>query len=986
MDYLIKEIGKETNGFKLINIYDLIEYKSIGYEYLHLKTGLKLFHIHNNDEENTFSFSFNTPTSCNCGTPHIIEHSVLSGSRLYDLKDPFQSMMTGSVNTFLNAYTFPDKTSYPASSVLEKDFFNLMSVYADAVFYPKLTKETFLQEGWRLTVDDENNLNFSGVVYNEMKGVYSSHDSIVADMSVKSLFDSGVYTWDSGGDPEFIPDLTYEEFLAFHKKWYSPSNCYVYLYGNIETEKSLGFLNDNFLKDFSLNMVAYQQGITKSLNSWSEPKSFHKYSPATQDKKYSSDLLLSWKLFDHTNPEEGLALEILNKILLGSSAAPLYKALSESDLWEDLSSSSGVENELCNYAYTVGVRGASPQDMDKFKEIVFDTLETLVTKGIDKTLIEGALRTVEFNNKEIHGSLGLRLMRKVIRGWLHGYSVITTLEFDSHMKSLREKSSNKGYFENLIKKYFINNKHLAQIVVEPSVKESKRVKERLSSRLSELKKNLSSTDLDNIKKENIRLKEYQDRPDSPEALEKLPRLSKTDIPSEVSNINTKIEDLEGFTYYKTDLYTNDIVYFGIGFNMEYLDKFFFEYLLIFSRMLTSTGFKGVPYHEVSKEVSLYLGGLGATLETSNTLKEGKPDRYIEYFYLRGKVLKNSLDEGFKLVIKFLTEVDFHDYKRLKSVITELRNDLKSSIIPNASSYAALRSARKFSLSSCREESWYGVTQVVFLEDLVKNIDDEGRLLEVATILDGIKNELLTKQALVFHSSSDPSYNNDLKNCFRKVIESLPQGQSFLHPAEHYDLHTNVEGMYGNSQVSYSGVTVKGAFLGTKEFATQALLAYILKTGYLWENVRMKGGAYGVFVSPSGLDGAITFGSYRDPHIKETLEHYKTSLEWIAAGHITQDEIDMALISVIGKELKPLTPHEKSIVGMKRKILGITNSIRTDKRKYLMETTVEDLMNFAAVLLHHFPESSTVVISSREALLEASSDIEGLEGNLFELPE
>lgn len=974
---------EKLNGFKLVNRYDLEEYRSEGLEYVHEKTGLKLFHIHNDDVENTFSFSFNTPVENSTGVPHIIEHSVLSGSRKYDLKDPFQSMMKGSVNTFLNAYTFPDKTSYPASSVLEKDFFNLMSVYADAVFFPSLTKETFLQEGWRLCVDEKDELYHSGVVFNEMKGVYSSHDSIVADMSVKSLFSEGGYTHDSGGDPWDIPELTYEAFKGFHDKWYKPSNCYVYIYGNIPTEKTLAFLEENFLSD--LDVSSYIDGTTISDEVWSEPRSFYQETPAIEEKDNATDLLLSWKLFDMSNPEDGLALEILNRILLGSSAAPLHKVLMESEEWDDLSSASGLENELCNFIYTVGVRGASPDKMDNFRDTVYKTLQDVVKKGLNPELVEGALRGIEFKNREIQGSLGLRLMRKVIRGWMHGQSPISTLEFEKWMKNIREKSKEKGYYESLISKYLLNNKHRADVVVEPSLAEATRIENATAERLKVLKAGMSPLQIKEIKNENEQLKAYQDRPDSKESLAALPRLTKEDIPSDVTYINTSKESVEGFDYYSSELYTNGIVYFGIGFSMEYLDKFFFEYLLIFTRMMTNAGFKDRSYDEVSKLVSLHLGGLGASMETSNRLKNGKPDMYIENLYIRGKVLEHSLEDGIQLVIDFLTKIDFHDYKRLKTVITELRNDLKASLVPNGTSYAALRSARKFSLASCREESWYGVTQAQFLDNLVKRVDEPGILEDIAKALDAMKRELITKQGLFFHSSLDKKYDKRLRAAFKSVVDELPDGDGFIHPAEHYDLEHNVEGLVGNTQVSYAGLTIKGAFLGSKEYASQALLCYILKTGYLWENVRMKGGAYGVFVSPSGLDGAITFGSYRDPNITSTLNHFREGLEWVAAGHISQEEIDLALISVIGKELKPLTPVEKSIIGMRRKLLGITDELRINKRSYLMAVTPEDLMNFSAVLLHHFDDHSVVVLSSKESLESAAEEVKGLTENLIDLP-
>lgn len=975
------KVGQIISDFKVINIDDLKEYRSLGIELEH-RTGAKAYHIYNDDQENTFSFSFNTPVDSSNGVPHIVEHSVLSGSRLYDLKDPFQGMMKGSVNTFLNAYTFPDKTSYPASSILEKDFFNLLSVYGDAVFFPRLKKETFLQEGWRVDFDENDTPFYTGIVYNEMKGVYSSHDSMVHDASINTLFSQGSYSFDSGGNPANIPELTYDAFLEYHKKWYHPSNCYIYLYGNIPTEKTLTYIDSHFLSHFNKIQV---DGVVKDTESWEEPRAFHKFTSSNEDKKRSSDLLMSWKMMAIGDPEESLALEILNKILLGSSAAPLKKALDDSDFWDDLSNASGLENEISNYIYSVGVRGADPGSIDIFKNTVNLTLKNIVKKGFDKDVIEGALRRFEFINKEIQGSFGLRLMRKVLRGWLHGYEPKTTLEFDKWIKVIRNKSSNERYFENLIEKYLLKNTHRADIIVEPSSKEKVKEEEEIDKSLKELKSKLSTKDIELIKSENKLLLDYQNKPDTPEAVRSLPRLTKEDIPLEVPEIGTTKEIYKGWDLYKTDLYTNGIAYIGFGFSMEYLDKFFFNYMLIFTRMLTHSGFIGRSYDEVSKDVSLILGGIGSSMETSNTLKDSKPNYYIENFYIRCKVLENYIEDGLDLIKGFLTKVDFHDYRRLKSIITEIRNDLKSSLVSSGTSYASLRSARKFSLASCREEAWYGVTQAQFLEDLVNSIDNEGVLEEVATILDSIKRELFTKQGLFFHISSSESYEDRLKKSLDNIIESLPDGESFVHPVEHYDFIENIEGLVANSKVSYTGLTVKGAFLGSKEYSAQIVLCNLLKTGYLWENIRMKGGAYGAFVSCSGMDGSITFGSYRDPNIAQTIDHYKQSLEWMAAGNITQEEVDLAIISVIGKELKPLTPMEKSIIGHRRSLLGITKELRQHKRENILKLSKQDIMDFAAAVLHFWDESSIAILSSKEALLEASKDLEGLEDNLINLP-
>ncbi|MEA1910296.1 MAG: insulinase family protein, partial [Spirochaetota bacterium] len=394
--------GDSIHGFTLTSVSDLKEYKGKGYTFKHNKTGLELFHLHNDDTENLFSFSFKTPAYDNSGVAHILEHSVLSGSEKYPVKDPFMSLMKGSMNTFLNAMTYPEKTVYPAASPVEKDYFNMMSVYADAVFFPLLKKEVFHQEGHRLEFDEDGNLKIVGIVFNEMKGAYSDHDSIVGEWCYRSLLPDTQYCYDSGGEPEAIPDLSYEQFKKYHETYYHPSNCKVFLYGNIPSEKQLGFLDEKFLNTFEFKEVNTE--IREQIR-WEKPSFMELTSPLTEneDPRGKSTIAVNWLMNSIGNPLDLLSLEVLSEILLSNTGSPLYKSIIDSGLGEDISPVSGLETDVRELIFSVGIRGTDPDKKEPFEKLIENEFKKLVEKGLPSDTVKGALKRVEFRNREIKG-------------------------------------------------------------------------------------------------------------------------------------------------------------------------------------------------------------------------------------------------------------------------------------------------------------------------------------------------------------------------------------------------------------------------------------------------------------------------------------------------------------------------------------------------------------------------------------------------------
>jgi Zn-dependent M16 (insulinase) family peptidase len=472
------------SGFEITPVRDIQEYRSVGIRARHVATGLDLYHLFSDDEENLFSFIFKTPSKDNSGVAHILEHSVLSGSRSYPIKDPFLALMKGSMNTFLNAMTYPDKTVYPASSILEQDYFNLMSVYGDSVFFPLLRREIFMQEGIRFEKGEDGLPVPQGVVFNEMQGAYSNHDSIVAEWSYRTLFPDTPYRFDSGGEPESILGLSYEDFLAYHATYYHPSNCRIFLYGNIPTEKQLSFIEEKFLSSFSKLSIDSEIPVQPR---WTSPRFSEFTAPLGGDEDDdTTTITLNWLTRSLDDPVGVLSMEVLSEILLGNSGSPLEKAIVDSGLGDDVSPVSGLESEVREMVFSVGLRGTDPSQREKFEKLVFSTLSGLASKGIPREIIEGAVRRVEFRNREIRGGypFGLRLMGKALRGWLHGNDPENTLEFSKHMHTLKETLRERPrYFEELIKTVFIENNHRVSVVVRPDAGHENRQNELLREKL-----------------------------------------------------------------------------------------------------------------------------------------------------------------------------------------------------------------------------------------------------------------------------------------------------------------------------------------------------------------------------------------------------------------------------------------------------------------------------------------------------------------------
>jgi len=899
-------------------------------------------------------------------------------------------MMKGSVNTFLNAMTYPDKTLYPAASVLEKDFFNLMDVYGDAVFFPNLKEEVFRQEGHRLEWDVNGKMVRTGIVYNEMKGNYSSQEGIASEWSIRSLFPDNPYGVDSGGDPESIPSLTYEQFLDFHKAWYHPSNCKIFLYGHVPSEKSLAFLEERFLGEFDRKVIDSSVALQKS---WTEPRVLEKTWPlgADEDTDKKSTISLNWKIFAPDDPVRGLSMSILTEMLMGNAGAPLYKALLESGLGEDLSPVSGVDFDLNEAVFSVALRGTDPDKGEALKSLVFTTLATLTEKGFERDLIESCMRLVEFRAREIKGGgpFGLRLLRKIMKGWNYDRNPALSIRFDPYMAMVREKAGTPGYFESLLREWILENPHWTLVTIKPDTTMAAKQEQSLRKELDLLQEGMTEEDRKILDEKNKALAVFQESDDEGG----VPFLHRSDIPEEVQKLEYHIEDLGRGTLLSQGVFTNGILYNDMAFSLDLLDEELFPYLPLFTKLLSGTGLPGVPYDAVTREISMKTGGFGASVEAGHKVGDQPYQTPETFLYIRLKMLENQRQEALELASSLLLKADFDNHTRLEQILVELWNDMKSSLVPGGHSYAMLRANSRFSSSARLEDLMFGIGQVQFLESLIKQKD---RWVELSSLMKGLRDRIFSQSGLTLSLTMDDSVLNEhvpvissfWKDCLPETGDHSPVENSLLKDLPGISPLSGLPGAEGlaiQSTVGFVAKALRGASLTDPAAASHSLLSHLLKTGPLWEKIRMKGGAYGAFSSLSGLDQVFTFGTYRDPEIEKSLSAFRESLtEFLDFSD--EGELEKSLISVVGKEMKPHSPSEKSMMALKRYLYEISDDLRQKKRKDLMSCRSSRIQEASRDLLARWDEDSIVVLSHPDKLDRAAVSYPGLKENRVDLPQ
>lgn len=954
-------------AFETLSEFPVPEYRAFGIHLLHRATGCEVFHLRSEDEENTFAFCFRTPSPDGTGVAHIVEHSVLCGSERFPVKDAFISLARGSLATFLNALTYPDKTLYPAASTVEADYFNLMDVYGDAVFRPRITPETFLQEAHHLEYGPDGKLDRKGVVYNEMRGDYSSPDSLIATRTYETLFSPGhPYHADSGGDPDRIPNLTYEAFRSFWERNYHPSNCRIFLHGSIPTDRQLAFLDDRFLSGYSRREPDTEIPLQSRFPA---PVRASFPFPAEEGTESRATTLVTWLTVPPEESVDNLTLEVLGEVLLGSDGAPLAHALTESGLGEDLSPHSGLDTGLRQALFSAGLRGVERGREAEIEGLVLRTVESLVRDGIPRDLLDAAFHSIEFSSREIRrggGTYGLRLLSRSLRGWLHGKTPDRTLSFEAPLAELRRRmEADPRYLEGRLREWILENPHRATVTVypDPALAEAQRVERRAF--LDALEGDFSEAEKARVRRTAEDLRESQDAEDGAGNRDTIPLLRRSDIPSEIEIIPRESARVAGTAASLHPVFTNGIVYADIAVPLSGLPESRLCLLPLLARFVSGAGLPGRSYAEVSRDLARTAGGFHVLLQAATPA--GNPaDSPSVWMVFRLKSLTGKLPAALDLILPLMTEPDFSDVKRLSDLLSELANDMTSAIVPSGSSFAAARAAASFSRAQGIEELWRGLSQFLFLSDLRTDSGSEALAGELSALL----KSTVSREKLRLNLTADPEALESARSALESALSRLPlrpvgpaaAPSTSEDPAPWAAPPARFEAWSLPAQVGFSATCLRASPIGTPGFAHEQALSHLLSTGYLWDEVRVKGGAYGASAWTDGSESTFSFSSYRDPAPNATLAAYRGALESVAGDGLARDVLERAVVGAAGRDLRPMMPEEKGFIDFKRELFGVTDEMRRRKRADLLALDREDLRTAADRLLSGWKDRTEVLIS------------------------
>ena len=964
--------GEIINGFKVLRVEPVESMRLTAYEMEHEKTGAKVLHLHAFDRENLYAIGFRTPPEDSTGLPHILEHSVLAGSKTYPLKDVFKELMRSSMQTFINAFTYPDKTVYPVASQIPADFFNLARVYTDLVFHPRMLPETFMQEGHHLELavpdDLQSELIYSGIVYNEMKGVYSSPDSLMYKALQENLYPDTIYSFDSGGDPGVIPKLTYEQFCDFHRRYYSPTNARFFLYGDIPTKDHLIFLEEMLM---GIDRVAVDSSI-KSQKPFASPRHVTGLYPVDQEETLDKKTMVNvaWMMAENKDFDTALLLEIIASLLAGSSAGPLRKALIDSGLGEDLSPVSGIESDLKQLMFCVGLRHVKTEDISRVEQLIFDTLAQIVNDGFDKELIEGVLHQVEFHGKEIsRGSYpyGISLMGNVFQTWLYDGDPLVGLDFACAIENIRSAwTADPKMFQRAVKTWLLDNPHRLVSIMEPDPAFNHRIEEEEKKVMAALKANLSEEQLRVINEQAKKLKAFQAAEDPPEASATLPALRLEDIPRRIETIPTQHTRVAGVTFLEHDIFTNGIANIDLAFDISHVPEELQLYLPLLGKMTSGMGAGGFTYDEMAKRIALKMGGFGYDL-SSGFLADATDcwQKVIISF----KALYRNVPQAVALAGDVLCNGDLDAEDRMRDLIAERKNGLQSAVVPSGHIFAKRAAGAGLTLPAYLDEQWHGRTQLRFVQRQAETFDATKR--DLRDKFEQLKSMIFTRANLTVNLTADAEGLELACENIAGFLERLPAGAA-LKPAPRPDLKEVYAGIAVPTQVSYVARVMKAPAYSDPAAAILMLASREMSNSYLYKHIRVQGGAYGGMTAFDFSMGLMAFLSYRDPHIAETLHVFEAAQKHYSDAELSAEDLKKAVISTIGALDKPMDPAGRGYVAMIRTFAKASDALRQNFRDNVLSATPKQVRDTLAA---YFPEASrakaVAVYAAREKLTRAN---------------
>ena len=969
---------EELTSYRLVEKKRIEDLNSMSYLLEHRKSGARLALLSNDDENKVFYIGFRTPPEDSTGVAHILEHSVLEGSRDFPVKDPFIELAKGSLNTFLNAMTYPDKTVYPIASCNDKDFQNLMHVYLDAVFYPNIYNEPkiFEQEGWHYEMESpEDELHINGVVYNEMKGAFSSPDDVLEREITNILFPDTTYSNESGGDPEAIPYLTYEQFLDFHRKYYHPSNSYIYLYGNMDMAEKLEYLDSAYLSHFDRITVDSEIGVQAPFQACAEAG---RYYPITDSEPEEDNTYLTYNMVvgDSLDRERYIAFQILDYALCSAPGAPLKQALLDRGIGKDIYSyyESGIRQSY----FTIVAKNANLDRKTEFVTCIEETLTGLSRQGIDKKALRAGLNFYEFRYREADfGSYpaGLMYGLQVMDSWLYDESKpFIHIEAGETYKNLREKAET-SYFEELIRECMLENTHKGILTLSPKKGLAEERDRLLKERLAALKKELSKEQIEAVVAQTHALLVYQETPDTKEALATIPLLKREDIRKEAEPLVNEIRSAGSTTVMYHDIFTNHISYFRFLFDVKQVPEELFPYIGILKSVLGYVDTENFTYGELFHEMNMETGGISAV--TNFFTNARNLSECLVTFEMKAKSLEGNLPRAVELVQEIMLKSRFDDGKRLYEILAELKSRLQSNLISSGHSVAASRAMSYFSRPAAIQEQINGMPFYRLIDHLEKNFEScredlQHKLQSLVSYIFRPENLLLDYVGTEDHYGEFLSLAERVKSA---LYTAPVEKKAFT--IEPVKLN---EGFLSASQVQY--VCRAGNFVSKGLPYTGALkvLKVMMSYEYLWQEIRVKGGAYGCMCA-FGKSGDSYFVSYRDPNLKSTVEAYEKAAGFVEAFDGDERTMTQYIIGAVSELDTPLNPAAKGLRAMSSYLTNQTYEDYQRERDELLGADAETIRSLAAVI-RAFMEDDCLCVVGNDTRLKEDKELFGVLENLY----
>ena len=957
-----------VKGYELIQQKTLQDLKSEGYLLRHKKSGARVLLMENDDNNKVFSIGFRTPPEDSTGVPHILEHSVLCGSKNFPVKDPFVELVKGSLNTFLNAMTYPDKTVYPVASCNEKDFQNLMHVYMDAVFYPNIYQhdEIFRQEGWSYNLESADDaLTYNGVVYNEMKGAFSSPEGVLDRVILNTLFPDNTYANESGGDPDVIPELTYEQFLDFHRKYYHPSNSYIYLYGDMDMAKKLNWLDEMYLSEFDVQQIDSEIAFQEPFDQVKDVEMSYSIS---SNEPEEDNTFLSYNRVIGTSLDRELyqAFQVLDYALLSAPGAPLKKALLDAGIGKDILGS--YDNGIYQPMFSVVAKNANPEQKDEFVSVVERTLSDIVKNGMDEKSLLAGINYNEFRYREAdfgNYPKGLMYGLQMFDSWLYDEEqpflhVEATETFEFLKKQVKE-----GYFEQLIQTYLLNNTHGAIVVVKPEKGRTARLDKELEAKLQAYKNSLSKDEVEKLVTATHQLVEYQESEDALEDQEKIPVLKREDISREITPIANELLDYDGTPVIYHEIETNGIGYVDLVFDLSGVTQEMLPYVGILQAALGVIDTEHYGYGELFNEINVHTGGIGTSLEMYADVTKAKEKEFRTTFEMKAKALYPKLPVAFEMMQEILTQSKLDDEKRLKEILAMTKSRLQMRFQSAGHVVAATRAMSYLSPLSKWKELTAGIAYYEVVKRIEENFEAEKEIL-IANLKMLVKMIFRADNMMVSYTAAREGLEG-LETLVCECKKTLFTETVETEPCVIFCEKKN-EGFKTSSKVQY--VARVGNFLDGGFDYTGALqvLKVILSYDYLWQNVRVKGGAYGCMCNFSKL-GEGSFMSYRDPNLEKTNKVYEDVVKYIKDFTASERDMTKYIIGTISNIDQPMTPVAKGDRSMNLYMNRVTEEMILEERNQILGVTEEDIRALAGIVEAVLKDNYFCVIGSEEKIEE-----------------